>query len=115
VTASPGLGPAAVRRRWVAVVALAAAGYGALLFATRPASPSDGDEVLFLKALRELDVASYQPHPPGYPVYVMLGRLAALVVPDPVAALQLVSAVATAAALARRDLSGFDAGSGREA
>src|SRR5262247_3191429 len=33
------------------------------------------DAVQFALALREFDVAKHQPHPPGYLLYVLLGRL----------------------------------------
>lgn len=38
-------------------------------------SPDDLDGVNFLLGLREFDVARHQPHPPGYAVYMVLGRL----------------------------------------
>jgi hypothetical protein len=41
------------------------------------------DAVQFALALREFDVAKHQPHPPGYPLYVGLGRLLNRGVGDP--------------------------------
>ncbi len=38
-------------------------------------SPDDLDGVNFVLGLREFDLARHQPHPPGYPVYIVLGRL----------------------------------------
>jgi 4-amino-4-deoxy-L-arabinose transferase-like glycosyltransferase len=44
------------------------------------------DAVQFALALREYDVAKHQPHPPGYILYVGLGRLVHAWVGDPAAA-----------------------------
>ncbi len=41
------------------------------------------DAVQFALALREFDVAKHQPHPPGYLLYVALGRLLNSLVADP--------------------------------
>ena len=38
-------------------------------------SLEDIDSINFALGLREFDVARHQPHPPGYPVYVALGRV----------------------------------------
>ena len=79
-------------RRWAFAGALAV--YAVLLMIWRPATPFEWDEVLFLQALDKYDVAQHQPHPPGYPLYVAMGRAVRLVVRDPVAALQLLSVAA---------------------
>lgn len=52
----------------------------------------DGGE--FIEAMRNYNVALSQPHAPGYPLYVMLGRLVNRFVGDPHAALVWVSVVA---------------------
>ncbi|OLC15735.1 MAG: hypothetical protein AUH29_07010 [Candidatus Rokubacteria bacterium 13_1_40CM_69_27] len=44
------------------------------------------DAVQFALALREYDVAKHQPHPPGYILYVALGRLVNAWLDDPTAA-----------------------------
>jgi hypothetical protein len=44
------------------------------------------DAVQFALALEEYDVVKHQPHPPGYILYVALGRLANLWLDDPAAA-----------------------------
>ncbi len=65
------------------------------------------DSVNFALALERFDVRVHQPHPPGYLVYVLLGRLATFLVRDPNAAYVWVSiffsglAVAAAFALGR--------------
>jgi hypothetical protein len=41
----------------------------------RARMPYNWDAVQFALALREFDVAKHQPHPPGYVLYVLLGRL----------------------------------------
>jgi SAM-dependent methyltransferase len=41
------------------------------------------DAVQFALALREFDIAKHQPHPPGYLLYVLLGRLLNRFVSDP--------------------------------
>ena len=41
------------------------------------------DAVQFALALREFDVAKHQPHPPGYLLYVGLGRLLNIPLADP--------------------------------
>lgn len=68
--------------------------YGAavLFFAAHlfslPATLEDIDSVNFAMGVRDFDVARHQPHPPGYPVFIALGKastaaLAAVGVPDP--------------------------------
>ena len=53
----------------------------------------DWDAVQFALALREFDVAKHQPHPPGYILYVGLGRLVNAWVADPAASFFLLSVV----------------------
>ena len=36
----------------------------------------DIDSINFALGLRHFDVADHQPHPPGYPVYIALGKMA---------------------------------------
>lgn len=72
----------------------------AATLATRSISLDDQDSVNFALALDGFDVAAHQPHPPGYPVYVFLGRLLRPLTPDPVVCLTTLSAVSGAAGLA---------------
>lgn len=44
-----------------------------------PSSLEDIDSVNFALGVRDFDVADHRPHPPGYPVYIALGKLAAAV------------------------------------
>jgi hypothetical protein len=39
-------------------------------------APGDIDEVNFVMGVREFNVAAHQPHPPGYAVFIALGKLA---------------------------------------
>jgi hypothetical protein len=82
----------------VAVVALGA--YAALLAATAPAWPDDWDGVGFVASVRDFDLARFHPHPPGYPVYVALLRVAAVVAGEPMRACVLVAVASGAAAVA---------------
>jgi hypothetical protein len=54
----------------------AAAVYAAVHLLFLPQSLEDIDSVNFALGLRHFDVALHQPHPPGYPVYILLGRMA---------------------------------------
>src|SRR5919109_3285326 len=38
-------------------------------------SLEDIDSINFALGLRDFDPAAHQPHPPGYPVYIALGRI----------------------------------------
>ena len=58
----------------------------------------DVDSVNFALALRRFDPAVHQPHPPGYFLYVCLGRLANRLLPDPNTALVAISIAASCGA-----------------
>lgn len=77
--------------------AAAAAGALALLvrWPFRTALPTSWDAVDFALALERFDLLAMQPHAPGYPVYVALGELVRLAVPDPIVALSTLSAICT--------------------
>ncbi|MEK7714004.1 MAG: glycosyltransferase family 39 protein, partial [candidate division NC10 bacterium] len=53
------------------------------------------DAVQFALALREYDVVKHQPHPPGYILYVALGRLVNAWLDDPTAAYVVLAVVAS--------------------
>jgi 4-amino-4-deoxy-L-arabinose transferase-like glycosyltransferase len=57
------------------------------------------DAVQFALALERYDVVRHQPHPPGYILYVALGRLAEMVMGGPVAALGGLAMLASAVAV----------------
>ena len=54
----------------------------------------DWDEALFCLGMRAYDVTSHHPHPPGFPVYIGLGRLVRLLVHDDFRALQAINLAA---------------------
>ena len=61
-----------------------------------PASLEDLDSINFALGVRHFDVAQHQPHPPGYPVFILIGKAARVVLPDEARALALVGVVAGA-------------------
>ena len=63
---------------------------------TRAKSLWDWDESLFSLALRHYDVSYHQPHPPGFPGYVGLAKIALLFAGDPFRALQSINLIAGA-------------------
>src|SRR6266571_7631746 len=72
---------------------------GALLvlisrLATMPKTFWEGDELLFAAAVQKFDPWSSRPHPPGYPLYVGLGKFFALFA-TPFAALVTISIIAS--------------------
>jgi hypothetical protein len=67
------IGPAPRRIRWI-VTALAAA-VALVRVPLLPATPDDLDATNFALGLRDFDVARHQPHPPGVPLYVALGKV----------------------------------------
>ena len=86
--------------RWNPILPAALLLYGAALFLLRPLTPFEQDEVLFLRGLEKYDVAKHAPHPPGYPLYIGVGKALRFVLGDPVLALQLLSVLAAMAAIA---------------
>lgn len=54
----------------------------------------DWDEALLTMAMRDYDVTHHHPHPPGFPVFIAMARIARLVVPDDFRALQAVNLIA---------------------
>ncbi|MFP5246081.1 MAG: ArnT family glycosyltransferase, partial [Thermoanaerobaculia bacterium] len=54
----------------------------------------DWDEALFLLGMRNYDVTLHHPHPPGFPVYIALGKLVRLVTDSDFRALQTINLVA---------------------
>jgi len=53
----------------------------------------DWDEALFCIGMRSYDVTSHHPHPPGFPVYIALGKFVRLFVHNDFRALQTVNVV----------------------
>ena len=71
--ASPSPAPARARR--IAVLLLVA-GVAAGHLTALPATLEDIDSVNFALGVRDFDPGRHRPHPPGYPVYIALGKTA---------------------------------------
>ena len=61
-----------------------------------PASLEDLDSINFALGLRQFDVSRHQPHPPGYPLFILAGKAFHAVVLSEATALALVSVIAGA-------------------
>ena len=77
-----------------AIVAIAALVCAASRFLALARSPWDWDEVLFTLGMRDYDVSLHHPHPPGFPAYIAMARLARFVAGSDFRALQLVNILA---------------------
>lgn len=86
----------AASRGWQYGVAALAVAFLVLHLPYLPASLEDLDSINFALALRRFDVAHHQPHPPGYPIYVALAKMAHTLVPAEAKALSVVGVVAGA-------------------
>ncbi|MFO0646840.1 MAG: hypothetical protein U0326_11430 [Polyangiales bacterium] len=72
--------------------------FGLLALAVTP-WPGDWDAVGFASAVTRFDLSAFSPHPPGYPVYVLLSRALNVVARSPVIACGLASALGAALAV----------------
>lgn len=61
---------------------------------TAPRTPWENDEFLFAEGVRHFDPSRYHPHPPGYPLYILIGKVFAAVLHDPWRALVVAAIVA---------------------
>src|SRR4051794_35340224 len=59
-----------------------------------PKSLEDLDSINFALGVRHFDVAQHQPHPPGYPVFILLAKAAHAINRSELTALVLVSVIA---------------------
>ena len=64
-----------------------------------PSTLEDIDSLNFALGLHHFDPAQHQPHPPGYPIYIALGKVARSVVPSDARALAVLGAVFGAVAI----------------
>ncbi len=81
------------------IAAALALAFFALHLPYLPSSLEDLDSINFALGLRDFDVANHQPHPPGYPVFILAGKLVHLFVPSEVHALALLAVLAGACGL----------------
>jgi len=88
-----------VRRDVLIAVGLALAVI-ATRFPVRSRRVFNWDAVNFVLAVGHYDVRLHHPHPPGYPVFVAMGRLLMLVIPDANGALVAVAMLLSAGAVA---------------
>jgi len=67
-----------------------------LLFAIHfaPRTPWESDEMLFASAVLDFNPAAYHPHPPGFPLFILLGKLFNELIDDPWRALQVINLIA---------------------
>jgi hypothetical protein len=82
--------PLPLTRRQNLTFAVMAIAVAATRFLSRARSPWDWDEALFQLGVQEYDVAHHQPHPPGYPIYILLAKFFRLFVHSDFHALQIV-------------------------
>ncbi len=99
----------APKRSSPALLACVAVAYTVVLFIASPPWPDDWDGIGFVQSMTRFDLATFQPHAPGYPVYVALLRIAARVWGPNALAAAAVAAVAGGVTIfaAGRALVGF--------
>lgn len=68
-------------------------------FALLASGPWEWDETLFARGILKFDLASHFPHPPGFPLWILLGTLMLPFVSEPLRGLQLLSALASVLSL----------------
>ena len=73
-----------------------AAAFLALHLPFLPASLEDLDSINFALGIRDFDVAKHQPHPPGYPLFILAAKAVNLVVPSEAHALAVLAILAGA-------------------
>jgi hypothetical protein len=86
------LPPLTTRQRWTFI--LLALVCAATRFLAMARSLWDWDEALFCLGMRSYDVTSHHPHPPGFPVYIGLGRIVRMIIHSDFRALQAVNLIA---------------------
>ncbi len=64
-----------------------------------PSTLEDIDSLNFGLGLHDFDPAKHQPHPPGYPIFMALGKIARVVVPSDAKALAILGAIFGALAI----------------
>jgi Dolichyl-phosphate-mannose-protein mannosyltransferase len=87
------LPPEPLTSRQRAVVAIAALVCAASRFLALARSLWDWDEALFTLGMRDYDVTLHHPHPPGFPAYIAMARVARLIADSDFRALQTVNLI----------------------
>ena len=87
-------------RRDVLIAFALAVAVIATRFPVRSRRVFNWDAVNFVLAVGHYDVRLHHPHPPGYPVFVAMGRLLMFVIPDTNGALVAVAMLLSAGAVA---------------
>ena len=86
----------ATRLRWLSLpLLLGLVAVAAARLCTLPHSLWEGDEVLFVKGIERFDPLHHQPHPPGYPLLIGLGKLLNLLLHDPFVSLVTLSVISS--------------------
>jgi len=93
-------GPSPMKARWrlVAITVFFAA-YALLLISSASPWPDGQDGVNYLLGLKDYDLGVHQPHFPGYPVYIAMGRFFHLLLPSPEWSLIILSIFSGVAAI----------------
>lgn len=86
--------PDPLTSRQRAIVRVAALVCAASRFLALARTLWEWDEALFTLAMRDYDVALHHPHPPGFPAYIFMGRIARFFTASDFHALRLVNLVA---------------------
>ena len=81
------------RRLFTPVSLLGLAAVAAARLLTLPRSLWEWDEILFVKGVEEFDPLHHQPHPPGYPLLIGLGKAVNALVGDPFTSLVALSVI----------------------
>lgn len=83
------------RRYWRETVGACLALFAQI--ATMPRTPWENDEFLFAEGVRKFEptIWAYHPHPPGFPLFILLGKAVNELVHDPWRSLVIISVVAT--------------------
>jgi hypothetical protein len=86
--------PAPLDRQQRAIFRIVALVCALSRFLARARTLWDWDEALFCLGMRSYDVSQHHPHPPGFPVYIAMGRVVRFFVHDDFRSLQTINLIA---------------------